>query len=349
MRGITLLTILLWGAVARAAVLPPLDAERRAAMKVAAVESPQTLVTPRAAAAVVTARPYVPTLDLVQILLPLWETGMHPLQSLSALWEAQVRAAVVEHARWLANAQGIAADSTRWLASAQTIAMDNSAWEVRVQALMVSAEIWLASGGSLLLRNLVFEVRSSELESALSGWIPTLDTRTWEGGQMAKLTLRIDGPTFSPSPVGIAIKNAGSDPAAAAQAGALIERANARKQNSSKAGNETCGKFQRLSRFHFTKGNPVDSNNPINDLAERCDLCRESVRDRLAAFDRRLLALEIVVRGEDGHNGMKAQLTALCFRFDAFEKKAIRWIAIGTSLPGVVVAVVAVLRFFGRV
>ncbi|HRJ73119.1 MAG TPA: hypothetical protein PLS03_12920, partial [Terrimicrobiaceae bacterium] len=84
----------------------------------------------------------------------------------------------------------------------------------------------------------------------------------------------------------------------------------------------------------------------LHDLSARCDLCREAVRDRLAAFDRRLLALEIVVRGEDGRNGMKAQLTSLCARFDAFEKKAIRWIAVGTSLPGIVVAVVAVLKFF---
>ena len=77
-------------------------------------------------------------------------------------------------------------------------------------------------------------------------------------------------------------------------------------------------------------------------------MCRESVRDRLAAFDRRLLALEIIVRGEDGHNGMKSQLSKLCDRFDAFEKKAIRVIAIGTSLPGVVIAVIAVLKFFGK-
>lgn len=89
-------------------------------------------------------------------------------------------------------------------------------------------------------------------------------------------------------------------------------------------------------------------NDPLHELADRCDMCRESVRDRLASFDRRLLALEIVVRGEDGHNGMKAQLTGLCERFDAFEKKAIRWIAVGTSLPGVVVGVVAVLKFLGR-
>jgi len=87
---------------------------------------------------------------------------------------------------------------------------------------------------------------------------------------------------------------------------------------------------------------------PLHELADRCDLCRESVRDRLGVFDRRLLALEIIVRGEDGRNGMKAQLTGLCERFDAFEKKAIRWIAIGTSLPGVVVGVVAVLKFLGR-
>jgi flagellar motor component MotA len=87
---------------------------------------------------------------------------------------------------------------------------------------------------------------------------------------------------------------------------------------------------------------------PLGQLTERCELCREDVRTRLTGFDRRLLALEIVVRGEDGRNGMKAQLTELCHRFDQFEKKAIRWIAIGTSLPGVVVAVVAVMKFLGK-
>lgn len=77
-----------------------------------------------------------------------------------------------------------------------------------------------------------------------------------------------------------------------------------------------------------------------------------SNQEKFNALDRRVLALEIIVRGEDGHNGMKSQLTALCSRFDAFEKKAIRVIAIGTSLPGIVVAVVAVvavLKFIGRV
>jgi len=72
------------------------------------------------------------------------------------------------------------------------------------------------------------------------------------------------------------------------------------------------------------------------------------MREKFTAFDRRLLALEIIVRGEDGRNGMKAQLKELCERFDHFEKKALRWIAVGTSLPGVVVAVVAMLRFLGR-
>ena len=86
---------------------------------------------------------------------------------------------------------------------------------------------------------------------------------------------------------------------------------------------------------------------PLHELSERCDLCRESVRDKLAAFDHRLLALEIVVRGEDGRNGMKAQLSKLCDRFDQFEKKAIRVIAIATAIPGIVAAVFAALRFFG--
>lgn len=86
----------------------------------------------------------------------------------------------------------------------------------------------------------------------------------------------------------------------------------------------------------------------ISDLSRRCELCREDVREKMVFIDRRLLALEIIVRGEDGRNGMKAQLTELCHRFDQFEKKAIRWIAIGTSLPGVVVAVIAALKFLGR-
>lgn len=87
---------------------------------------------------------------------------------------------------------------------------------------------------------------------------------------------------------------------------------------------------------------------PLHDLAQRCELCREDVRDRIAVVDRRLLALKIVVRGEDGHNGMKSQLGKLCDRFEQFEKKAIRIIAIGTALPGIVVAVIAVLRFVGK-
>jgi len=89
-------------------------------------------------------------------------------------------------------------------------------------------------------------------------------------------------------------------------------------------------------------------NPPQNHEKPRCNSCREDIRDRIATFDRRLLALEIIVRGEDGHNGMKSQLKTLCDRFDQFERKAIRWIAVGTSLPGIVVAVLAVLKFIGK-
>ena len=86
----------------------------------------------------------------------------------------------------------------------------------------------------------------------------------------------------------------------------------------------------------------------LHELTQRCELCREDVRDRIAMVDRRLLALEIVVRGEDGHNGMKSQLNKLCERFDQFEKKAIRLIAIGTALPGIVLAVLGMLKFIGK-
>ena len=86
----------------------------------------------------------------------------------------------------------------------------------------------------------------------------------------------------------------------------------------------------------------------FHDLATHCQSCREETRGHLNEFDRRLLALEIVVRGEDGRNGMKSQLNKLCDRFDQFEKKGIRLIAVGTALPGIVVAVLGILRFIGR-
>jgi len=95
--------------------------------------------------------------------------------------------------------------------------------------------------------------------------------------------------------------------------------------------------------FHFMSA----QSEQMQEVTQRCELYRDEMRERLASFDRRLLALEIV-RGEDGRNGMKAKLTELCQRFDAFEQKAIRWISIGTSLPGIVVGVVAVLRFLGK-
>jgi len=92
----------------------------------------------------------------------------------------------------------------------------------------------------------------------------------------------------------------------------------------------------------------IDPADQIHQLGEQCHACREDVRDRLSMVDRRLLALEITVRGEDGHNGMKSQLKGLCDRFDQFEKKAIRLIAIGTALPGIVAGVVTILRFLGK-
>ena len=86
----------------------------------------------------------------------------------------------------------------------------------------------------------------------------------------------------------------------------------------------------------------------VHELSQRCGACRDDVHERISLMDRRVLALEILVRGEDGHNGMRAQLKELCVRFDQFEKKAIRVIAVATALPGIVVGVLAVLKFLGK-
>jgi len=45
---------------------------------------------------------------------------------------------------------------------------------------------------------------------------------------------------------------------------------------------------------------------------------------------------------------MKSQLRGLCDRFDQFEKKAIRLIAVGTALPGIVLGVLGFLKFLGK-
>jgi hypothetical protein len=39
-------------------------------------------------------------------------------------------------------------------------------------------------------------------------------------------------------------------------------------------------------------------------IPERCELCREDVRDRLAQFDHRLLAPEIIVRAHTARTGI---------------------------------------------
>ena len=75
----------------------------------------------------------------------------------------------------------------------------------------------------------------------------------------------------------------------------------------------------------------------------------EELRSLSNALDRRLLSLEIIVRGEHGDNGLKSELRRLCDRFDAFEKKAIRVMAIAMSLPGIVIGVILVLRFLEKV
>ena len=59
--------------------------------------------------------------------------------------------------------------------------------------------------------------------------------------------------------------------------------------------------------------------------------------------------LTLAVRTEDASNSMKAKLNKLCERFDQFEKKAIRVIAVATALPENAVAVVVVLKFLERV
>jgi hypothetical protein len=69
------------------------------------------------------------------------------------------------------------------------------------------------------------------------------------------------------------------------------------------------------------------------------------IHDRLHAIERRLTTLEITLWGRDGDNGLKAAINDLRHKMDML----LRFFWVATAVPAVAVAVIAILKFMGKI
>jgi hypothetical protein len=81
-----------------------------------------------------------------------------------------------------------------------------------------------------------------------------------------------------------------------------------------------------------------------DELRKECEACRERIADRFATIDRRLTTLEITVWGPGGSNGIKGTLGDLRKKMDML----LRFFWIATAIPAIVVSLVALLKFLGK-
>lgn len=80
------------------------------------------------------------------------------------------------------------------------------------------------------------------------------------------------------------------------------------------------------------------------DLKKDCDLCREKVTERFTRMENRLTTLEVTLWGQRGDNGLRAAINDLRRKMDIL----LRFFWVATSIPAITVAVIALLKFMGR-
>jgi hypothetical protein len=66
--------------------------------------------------------------------------------------------------------------------------------------------------------------------------------------------------------------------------------------------------------------------------------------EQMTAFERRLTTLEVTLWGQRGDNGLKAAINDLRSRMDTL----LRFFWVAASIPAIAVAVIALLKFVGR-
>lgn len=75
-----------------------------------------------------------------------------------------------------------------------------------------------------------------------------------------------------------------------------------------------------------------------------CMLCREKTAERFAQMQTRLTTLEVTLWGQHGDNGVRAAINDLRRKMDML----LRFFWVAASIPAIAVAVIALLKFVGR-
>ena len=81
-----------------------------------------------------------------------------------------------------------------------------------------------------------------------------------------------------------------------------------------------------------------------DDLKKDCDICRDKVAERFARMEHRLTTIEVILWGQKGDNGLRAAINDLRRKMDIL----LRFFWIATSIPAIAVAVIALLKFMGK-
>lgn len=80
------------------------------------------------------------------------------------------------------------------------------------------------------------------------------------------------------------------------------------------------------------------------ELRRECDRCRQQQAEKVNTIERRLTTLEVTLWGRGGENGVRGSINALQKKMDTL----LRFFWIASALPPVTVAILAVLKFFGK-
>jgi hypothetical protein len=80
------------------------------------------------------------------------------------------------------------------------------------------------------------------------------------------------------------------------------------------------------------------------DIKRECDGCREKHAERFTAMEHRLTAVEVTLWGQRGDNGIRSSLADLRRKMDML----LRFFWIATATPAIVVSIVALLKFIGK-
>lgn len=81
-----------------------------------------------------------------------------------------------------------------------------------------------------------------------------------------------------------------------------------------------------------------------DELRKECDECRYRINEAIRRIEQRLTTLETTLWGKGGENGIRGSIHQLQQKMDTL----LRFFWVATAIPAITVAVLAVLKFLGR-